>query len=159
MGANVCLFCLPQGAYSITLCIMYLCYVQGLVEWFIHNTPSFNLINDNEHIINTSWSLHLKWATVLSWKEGQSPFSKARKHSRLHEPIHVCNWQRPSWENATLLLQGAIERGPKRKFLLSWHDPAARDKLSLHQRKVMASRLETSKLAWRHGAQSWLCIT
>lgn len=109
-------------------CALFIFVCQGLVERLIQHNHSFNLTNNNRHTINTSWiGMGLgpptcKMETVLSYKQRQVPFFDARKFSRLHEPIHVCNWQGTSWENATLLLQGTIENGPKEKIptVLTW---------------------------------------
>lgn len=61
-------------------------------------------------------------------------------------------------ENATPLSQGTIEKGPKEKIptVLTWS--SCKRQVSLHEQKVTASRLETSKPAGRHRVQSSLRI-
>lgn len=57
-----------------------------------------------------------KMGTILSCGYGQFLFFDVGNYLRFHEPIHMRNWQGTSWENATLLLQGTIEKGPKKQI-------------------------------------------
>lgn len=133
---------------------------QGLVKWLVQSNHSFSLTNYNGHVIillESEWVLispPVKWE-FLSCKQRQFPFFDARKHSRFHEPIHVCNWQGTSWENATLLFQGTIEKGPKKNSFCP--NMIQLQETSCHYTSEKLLPLDSKLTNWPEGTGHSLC--
>lgn len=96
-----------------------------------------------------------KMGTILSWQQRQFSFFDVRKCSRLHEPTRVCKWQETSWENATLLLQGTIERGPKKNFYCP--NMTQMQETSCHYTSGKLLPLDSKLANWPEGTGHNLC--